>query len=791
MLTLTYEGHTLLSVPSIHYRVVFAEMVNRCCADAASRPTAIAVELPPHCTAAAAAWIRELMSPTGTSKLPCMLGLIQKNRKIHPRFREAALRLQERTGKQLHELSPDILYRELGHSAVELLCLSPTDSIIEAIRCACELQLPLFGIDMDETPPLSKGSSVDLRDPQSARQGLQQYVDLYACLGETARDQHSFTRREVVMSARLKTLLLRYERVLFVCGLGHCSRIFRMINDHTIQPARDVPLQGIGECSRVLVHPDLAIKQMDIFPGVSEAYATQRQPASRDDASLEPVNFTALFQSCLDDACSRRASEQEAQAREAAAPEGYHGIYGFSQFLARVGLLSQQITPDLATTLGAAQSMLPQEFVKTMVNAFMKCSWVSPSDYPDLPIVGFESMHAGPSGRKSERCALIVPTADGQGAPYYEKSESFHLTSKKGQEGQGLPPFLWQWQDEPNISTRDDGKFGSIYIWPPCDYLYYATSYAAVNLVEAGRVERASEAFTGSLFDGIDLKASLRASIQGEAKLYVRRPSQKRVHKMRGEPKPAVFSPALELQPTVFIFSGQADISPEDWNYLIAGTEEIYNDLSSRGKKMFDQIETGHNVFLESINVATELPILPHMSPWVSNGHMLHGSLRFGNPCVNYFQASSWLEKGHFKSSPSLPQRDDIFGLVSLYADRHNLEIDLGQWGNALILFALPYAINTRKVIVVAPENFQINAVVRREAKRRQVEIISLPISIFPKERISQIRCQYSVRATPGGKEYPPELEHILGQSLHTHRNLLPREIRRRPCPDNELKGDT
>ena len=143
MLTLDYRGHTLIAVPAVHYRAVFAEMVNRICADEETRPAAVAVELEPGAAAAVAAWLRELGVAPGGKPLPYVLGLLARNRLIHPRFRAAALRLQETTGYQLQELSPRLLARELGYVPTELLPLTPTDSITEAIRCALELDLAL------------------------------------------------------------------------------------------------------------------------------------------------------------------------------------------------------------------------------------------------------------------------------------------------------------------------------------------------------------------------------------------------------------------------------------------------------------------------------------------------------------------------------------------------------------------------------------------------------------------------------------------------------------------------
>ena len=63
-----------------------------------------------------------------------------------------------------------------------------------------------------------------------------------------------------------------------------------------------------------------------------------------------------------------------------------------------------------------------------------------------------------------------------------------------------------------------------------------------------------------------------------------------------------------------------------------------------------------------------------------------------------------------------------------MYRQRHELAIDPRDWRNALILFALPYALTTRRVVVVCPETFRIGTEVRREAKRRKIALFTLPL---------------------------------------------------------------
>src|SRR5689334_16554296 len=134
-LDLHFGGGRLRAVPSVHYQFAFAEIVNQAFLSNSSLPKAVAVELGQGAVDAIASWLRQLgIGQSGESKrhLPCMLGLIRRNRRIHPDYKSVALRLQETYGVPLHQLSPRILRQQLGFSALSLYCISPTDSIIEA-----------------------------------------------------------------------------------------------------------------------------------------------------------------------------------------------------------------------------------------------------------------------------------------------------------------------------------------------------------------------------------------------------------------------------------------------------------------------------------------------------------------------------------------------------------------------------------------------------------------------------------------------------------------------------------
>ena len=123
------KGRTLIAVPAVHYRAVFARHVHAACVNEKSRLDAIAVELGPGAAAAVSAWLKELGMSQGSKKMPIMLGLACRNRRIQPKHRDKAISLQKQYGKPLHEIPSSVLWEHLGYAPVSYLCLSPTDSI--------------------------------------------------------------------------------------------------------------------------------------------------------------------------------------------------------------------------------------------------------------------------------------------------------------------------------------------------------------------------------------------------------------------------------------------------------------------------------------------------------------------------------------------------------------------------------------------------------------------------------------------------------------------------------------
>ena len=266
-LLLKVNGSLLRAVPGIHFRAPFAEHVFRICSCEDTRPDAIVVELGIQSLTAVISLMKKIgigVSPF-SMKLPCMLGLIKDM--------NSSL---ESAGRQNSSAS---FFNETDRlrASVELLPLSPIDSIIESVRCALEFDLPVYGVDIEDIPTPDH-KPVMHEDPAAAQTNLAAYVSDNAGMAEFSRDRKVDGLREMVMAARLKSILQRHRNVLFVCGLAHWNILKRFIRNPEFDelPVQECEEDGTNRFSSVLVHPLLALNYLDLFPLVAESYERAR-----------------------------------------------------------------------------------------------------------------------------------------------------------------------------------------------------------------------------------------------------------------------------------------------------------------------------------------------------------------------------------------------------------------------------------------------------------------------------------------------------------------------------------
>jgi hypothetical protein len=170
-------------VPSVHGRMIFASQVRQ--AFVAERPACVAVELPPGLAEAVHAAVDYL-----------------------PQI--AAVCYRERTAE----------------NRLCYLPVSPADSMIEAIRLARENRVPIDFVDLD-VEPFDEPALPMPDEYVIGKIGFETFVrNVMASLTPSQPGQPAW-ERERHMAWRLRRLRERFDSILFVCGIGHFSRVFQ------------------------------------------------------------------------------------------------------------------------------------------------------------------------------------------------------------------------------------------------------------------------------------------------------------------------------------------------------------------------------------------------------------------------------------------------------------------------------------------------------------------------------------------------------------------------------------
>jgi len=761
------EGRSLLPFPAVHYRATFAEKVHQACADRATRPDAIAVELGPRAVAAIVEWLTELgVGPRKKSTLPCMLGLLRFNRRIHPEKKSMAVRLQQVTGQHVHEISPSILRRHLGYSALSLLCLSPTDSIIEAIRCALELEVPVYGIDLEDFAQ-SERSPLMIEDPIAARDQFSRYVARNARFCESARDPTIDSRREFVIAARLKALMKRHRRVLLTCGLAHWRQLHTLLIDASVRAADDVSHDGATRYHRVLVHPILATYQMDIFPQVTAWYESRREPANKRQNIGDFIDCHQLLRGLLIETYREYFIPSDDEDQLTRKSEDYENLAHFELLLSNSCAIAQRVVSNMFDVLEVAEAMMSPRFRSALATTLMDFGWASPSEWPNLPVVGPDPKLEGEtSGESPQRVRLGIPEKRPDQALAYKWARPLFVSCMPEGEGRRVSVHNpWRWEHEPGIIETSNPQ-GQPRVWPPNDLLLFGTAYQAGQVAHGVLDERKVEPFEGSLFDGVDIKATLRASIRGDRRIYVR----------RNPPTAELESaPNVGLEPTVFIFGEPRPNDKASWYVYSGSMTDVCRGHVKDPHRLDDVVRRFGDEMVEGVGFNEDVPVPEQLQRWVVRINLLRGITVFGSPSLNAIQEARWLEDTNYTGSP-IAKGGGIGQLVAMYRERHHMRLDVEDWPTTLIRLAIPYS--RQRVVVVAPDHFVLRPIVFQEARMRRRQLAVLPLSYFSAETILKLTRQHIVRPEDkDGLRYSAELERLLEQSVSAYSDLLPRHL--------------
>ena len=761
-ITVCYQGSQLLVVPAIHFSYVFASEVNRICRNPETRPEAIAIELGPQTAEAAERWLKELgVGPKKSRELPVMLGLTKRNRMIRGSLKQKAFQLQKETGNDLSELPPEVLNRELGYAGYGLLCLSPTDSIIEAIRCALELDLPLYGIDLEEMADGNR-KPIIVQDPIGADGNLAAYIAQNAPYAAQQHDEEIDSRREVVMAARVKALLEEYRRVLFTCGMGHWLRIRNMFEDPSIRPSIIPKTTGetLGYFKRVVVHPLIAINYMGLFPALVAKYEKARKPPCELDGRsnrairLHPFRiFEDLMRKTCRDYFSSKSIGQECSHRS----QDLNSLGGFEGYLKNLCLVNLRLVPDFLMTTKAAQGMMSKGFVRALTKRFMDFPWASPEEHLECSLLASVSGYGDDSV-----CTLYGNDGLGNEEYFYVRSIP---ASKKHTVKIKIP---YEWAESNELKKKSKGS-GMLHTWIPWDYLISSMSLRGVGLAKKWEHERRAEVFEGSLLEGIDIKQTLRAYSRGEDRLYVWDTLRKRSNSASfpGDGFPVVFI----LEP--------GEHGDAEWTALYEECSWMAKHMSDR--TYFDETRRGKGDKMIAVIGYGDLDIDTKASELNSKirSDRYYGIVIYQPICWTRRQFAKWVELTGYKRNPFC--NSNILGegltsdLTAFFEKRNGIRIGEFQWSTTLMLLAIPFAKDI--VTVIIPDNYQIDRVVFEKAKRYGVEVCEASLNSFTQQEIDRLSFNHMAAAITHDPKcvFPKSVEKAIGELQTDNRDLVPR----------------
>jgi len=729
-----YRNSLLITVPAVHHHTAFARHVHSVFRDPELLPDAVAVELGHGLVVELVNFLRELKQGTHEKiTLPCMLGIMKRNRFIDVSKSKRALLLQEFHRLPLYDLPDDLLAERLNFNRWSTIYISPADSIIEAARCAIEMNIPVYGVDMADFASTT-AQLYRIQDPQCAGYNLREYGDRVMKYCGVVRDPRIDFNRETVMASGLKYCLSKHKKILFTCGMAHWKSIISLLDDEQVLPYPVSEIPAKSEFRRVIVHPGLAAPLMEIIPQITLNYEKERQPVNLPEKKVRPVIPAAIVRNCLDDVYKEYTSSTGSEKTDKPDSVKWSNIEIYEQYLFQLLAIRQRKIPDFAAMLDSANVMMSENFCRMLTRKIMHVipEWASQKDFPELEVIY-------PTAPDMKGIQNVI---SGDINKYWDWSQ----TGK-----QVLKEFHW----------------GNPWVWPPCESLIYGIAFKAAEISNMKNKKiHDSTAFNGSLEGGIDIKATMRSVIRGEKNIYI--------SKLASGIDQSIID-GTNPDPFVLIFPETSELSSAKWSFFTAGSNLGH---SVKDRELFERIRSEQgSVFVSSVLMEEEIEPPPHIQSLVFKMSKTIGTVMFGNPCINANQSAIWLETSGYKCCPILSDYG-MPSLIKYYSDRYNLMFDLSDWKESLIRMAIPFA--KKMITIVAPDSFKISDLVKTEASGKRVFLNSVSLSNFSDSQLEEARHRFSIHTLDSsGLDFPPETEVLLGQTKETYFEMLPYAIRK------------
>jgi len=720
--TITINNCIVTTIPSVHNNMLFADCVHRVFEDPFERPEVIAVELDEFNLNAIKSLFNTLDIYNG-KPFPIMMGILNEkwDRKTIPCSEHPPW---ARNGLDVDFEIPAFL-RNLN-TTYELIPLNPSDSIIEAIRCAGEFNVPLFGVDIPAEEDEQR-ENLFFVEPYNTK-SAEEYIE--SCIPNAPMEQR--TRSDIVrekhMAYKIYHLSRLCKKILFVCGAFHWRNIKDLLQKDAIScsPEPNAERTITRNTYPVNLSKDISCQFSDALPVLTfkyEAFRTAKRYSSSQHGTgslnAEKIIFSHLmevFKNCKEYADSSK------NAGSSISSEQFDKLLLFIDNYKHV---TQKKIVSFAEILYFAETMIHARFARFIKKQMQNFHWYWPArcKYPFLDVP--KNVGAGLS---------ITVSLTGE-----KISGTFINSRTKGHSSSGTLNA---------VSNKDFGETTHKHSWAPWDNLVTAMTYKACANQFYITPQLKSVEFTSGLNKGIDFKKTIYSEIRGENKVFVKKTEIK-------HSRTAVLQNCF---PIVWLFNPDLqDVDPQmmhhplDWLKRYAVNPELFDMYLIQKLNSFYCCK-GFSIQGESFKKRN------------ISYSKLCGLAVYSPPLWSNRQISRWAVDTQFSKNPLIAYMKEGMD------DYHK-----NDWASALILEALCYA--SGRLTIVAPSNYQVKKHVYEYAHRKNVCINHSDIANFPTTFINRIQQIHYVPVLASNPItlYPQWVSETLNEPQHKFSDLVPK----------------
>ncbi len=411
-------------------------------------------------------------------------------------------------------------FTEAGR-AMSYVPIDPCQGVVAAIRCALEERIPRAYIDLETGvfEPLKAA----FPDPYALKQ-LSVGAFAAAVLPALPRlPDGQPIDRVVAMAHRLRELERHHRSILFVCSLLDWPWVKDAYFRKTEFSAAD---ESIEEPSLYAVAPKTLLFVLGELPFITALYERARAELECDNnLSIDGVKELVLR------ARENYRAEFGKQAREISP----HLLSVYLRYVRNLSLIERRMTPDLFTLVTAAQQIAGDQFALHLAETARQ--------YPAGP-PSFDTIEMGVRDARLPDGSIVRLKSRLPGPPLIWRACALKPRPDKRRKD------AWQMRWNPYMQCS----------WPPEDSVVerFRTHVKDQALAALGADLARSEKFSTSLYDGLDLRETLRNWHTGDLYVKVLPPT-------RGQ-----------LDCVVMLFDSPAD--PRDYPWRTTWTAEHHDE---------------------------------------------------------------------------------------------------------------------------------------------------------------------------------------------------------------------